>query len=278
MKTNRSKTIILAAVLLLSTPLLTDAQTFGKPTPTATPVKSIGKHPLDKGDFKVGFSPKTKRRNPKKNMPKDEIAVFQEIATELNQTLALPRDVYLNMDDCGEANAFYTPDTSEITICYELVDKYEEDFKTVEKSQAKVDAMVEDTLVQTLFHELGHCLIDVWDLPATGREEDAVDQLATILILDGSAEGRATALNAARQFDIASRDEDSDDMAFWDEHSFSKTRFYDMLCLVYGSNPKQNRKLVGPNLLPAERAERCPEEYRRAERSWLKLLAPYVIK
>ncbi len=247
------------------------------PKPAATPAKPK-KHPLDKGDFKVGFSPKTKANDPKKDMPKELKAAFQEIATGLNEMIAMPKDVYINMDLCGTPNAFYNPGTSEITFCYELLDQYEAEFKTIEKDQAKVDAMVEDTLIQTLFHELGHCLIDVWELPATGREEDAVDQLATILMLDGSDEGTVSTINAALEFEIASRDQDKGDMLFWDEHSFSKTRFYDMICLAYGSNPEKNEFMVGPDGLPEQRAVRCPEEYRRAERSWMKLLDPYLIK
>lgn len=250
----------------------------GQPAATPTPAKPPAKHPLDKGDFKVGFSPKTKAHNPKKDMPKEEKAVFQEIADALNGFLAMPKDVYINMDTCGEPNAYYSPDTAEITFCYELIAQFEAEFKTIEKNQDKVDAMVEDTLVQTLFHELGHCLIDVWDLPATGREEDAVDQLATILMLDGSDEGQQSTIHAALEFDIASRDQDPNDMGYWDEHSFSKTRFYDMLCLVYGSNEKKNAWMVAPDILPKDRAVRCGEEYKRAERSWLKLLEPYIIK
>ncbi len=73
------------------------------------------------------------------------------------------------------ANAFYDPSGPQIKICYELLEQYEKEFKTISKDPKEVDDMVEDTLVQTLFHELGHCLIDQWDLPATGREEDAVD-------------------------------------------------------------------------------------------------------
>ncbi len=244
----------------------------------ATGQKPAGKNPLDKGDFRVGFSPATRAKTPKKAMPSDEKAILQEIATALNSLIALPKDIYLNFDTCGEANAFYSSDTAEITFCYELLDQFEREFKTVSKNQEQVDNMVEDTIIQTLFHELGHCLIDVWDLPATGREEDAVDQLATVLMLDGSPEGRASAINAALEFEIASRGAEKDDMVFWDEHSFSKTRFYDMLCLVYGSDPKKNANLVGPKKLPAERAERCETEYTRAERAWLRLLEPYVLK
>ncbi|MFM9904333.1 MAG: DUF4344 domain-containing metallopeptidase [Pyrinomonadaceae bacterium] len=246
--------------------------------PTATPGRPPMKNSLDKGDFKVGFSPVTKARTPKKEMPKDEKETLQEVAVALNSLIALPHDVYLNLDTCGEPNAFYNPETSEITMCYEYLDDFETSFKTITKVQAKVDDMVSDAFIQVLFHELGHCLIDVWDLPATGREEDAVDQLAMILMLDGSPEGQQSAFNASLLWEIASRSEKRADMLFWDEHSFSKTRFFDMICLVYGSNPEKNAGMVGPNKLPVERAERCETEYKRAERAWLRLIEPYIIK
>ena len=247
-------------------------------TPKSIPAKTPVKNSLDRGDFRVGFSPTTRAKTPKKDMPKDEKAILQGVADALNGVIALPKDIYLNFDTCGEANAFYSRDTGEITICYELIGQYEEEFKTIEKKPAEVDNMVEDTILQTLFHELGHCLIDVWDLPATGREEDAVDQLATVLMLDGSPEGQDSAINAALEFEISSHNDKPGDMIFWDEHSFSKTRFFDMLCLVYGSSPQKNSGLVGPDLLPRERAARCSTEFERADRAWMKLLAPYILQ
>jgi hypothetical protein len=253
-----------------------------KPVQTPKPAQTAAKpnkNPLDKGDFKVGFSPLSKQETPEKEMPKDEMEIIQEIATALNSFIALPKDIYLNFDTCGEPNAFYSSYSAEITFCYELGEQYEREFKTITKDQAEVDKMVEDTILQTLWHELGHCLIDVWDLPATGREEDAVDQLATILMLiDESPESQASAINAALEFAIASESEDKDNMLFWDEHSFSKTRFYDMICLVYGSDPGNNEGLVGPDLLPEQRAVRCETEFKRAERAWLRLLEPYILK
>lgn len=262
---------------------LAAAQSFGQGNaqqpakPISTPAKP-GKNPLDKGDFKVGFSPITRAKTPKKAMPADEREAFQGIADALNSLIALPKDIYINLDTCGEANAFYSPETNEIIFCYELIDQFDREFSTITKDPKKVDEMVEDTMVQTLFHELGHCLIDVWDLPATGREEDAVDQLASILMLDGSAEGQRSTINAALEFEIASHNDKQGDMLFWDEHSFNKTRFFDMMCLVYGSNPEKNGGLIGPNKLPEERAGRCETEFKRAEHAWLTLLEPYVLK
>ena len=275
MKFNAARSSVLVIVVIVLAPINSFAQPGAKPTPT--PAKPAVKHPLDKGDFKVGFSPVTKARTPKKAMPKDERETLEGMAVALNGMVALPHDVYLNLDTCGEPNAFYNPETSEITMCYEYIAYFEEAFKTISKKPAEVDDMVSDAFVQVFFHELGHCLIDVWELPSTGREEDAVDQLAMILMLDGSPEGQKSAVNASLLWDISSRSEDKADMLFWDEHSFSKTRFYDMICLVYGSNPEKNSFMVAPSRLPKERAERCSEEYRRAERSWMKLLLPYIL-
>jgi hypothetical protein len=269
----RVLTLMIVALVFFSTQLLGQAN----PAQQATAPTPVKKNPLDKGDFKVGFSPITRAKTPKKAMPADEKAAFQEIATSLNTLIALPKDIYLNIDTCGEANAFYSPDSEEIIFCYELIDQFDREFNTISKDQARVDEMVEDTIVQTLFHELGHCLIDVWDLPATGREEDAVDQLASILMLDGSAEGQLSTIHAALEFDIASRGTEKDDMVFWDEHSFSKTRFYDMICLAYGSNPTKNGNMVGPDKLPVERAQRCETEFKRAQHAWFKLLTPYFL-
>lgn len=231
---------------------------------------------IDKGDFKVGFSPTTKSKNPKKVIPKEIADPLAELTKSLNETIALPYDVFLNFDQCGEPNAFYDPNTKEITMCYEFYEDIEEAFKTIHKDPAKIADMTEGTMVVFLFHELGHCLIDVWDLPATGREEDAVDQLAMFILLDGTPEGEGMVLAAATYFDLTSRDRDAEDLEFWDEHSLDQQRFYDMLCLTYGSNPTKNKKLLGKDGLPADRAQRCPEEYKRVNKAWTKLLTSYL--
>lgn len=262
--------MVLCAVLSVVAPVANRhsvaAQTAGKP---------VG-NTIDKGDFKIGFSPATLRTNPKKAMDKEVADSLLEITKPLNEIIALPYDVYLNFDTCGEPNAFYSPAVKEITMCYEFLDEFEQAFKQISKKPAEIDGMTEDAMVVFFFHELGHCLIDVWDLPATGREEDAVDQLAMFILLDGTPEGEGMVLSAAAFFAIVSDGRGNDDLAFWDEHSLDQQRFYDMLCLTYGSNPAKNKHLLGKNGLPVERAERCPAEFKRVDHSWQKLLAPYL--
>jgi hypothetical protein len=261
---------VLYAVLIAVIPTANlspvSAQTTGKPTGNS----------IDKGDFKVGFSPATLKETPKKSMPKEITEILLGIAKPLNETIALPYDVFLNFDICGEPNAFYDPATKEITMCYEFIEEFERVFKQISKDEAEISGMVDGAVAVFFFHELGHCLIDVWELPATGREEDAVDQLATVILLDGTPEGELMVLSAAIFFSVVSGEQDERELAFWDEHSLDQQRFYDMLCLTYGSNPTKNKQLIGGFGLPPERAQRCPAEYKRIDQSWGKLLTPYI--
>ena len=231
---------------------------------------------IDKGDFKVGFSPKTKAREPKKAVPAEVAEILKEIATPMNELIALPYDVYLNFDQCGEPNAFYSSDTKEITMCYEFMDYFETTFKKKLKDPKEIESRVADTTVFFFFHELGHCLIDVWDLPATGREEDAVDQLATIIMLDGTPEGLDMVISGAMFFSIASAESKPDELAFWDEHSVDQQRMFDTLCLAYGSDPVKNKGIVANGYLPPERGQRCGAEYKKISRAWERLLTPYA--
>ena len=262
--------MILGAVLSAVSPTANmrpvSAQTTSKPAGNI----------IDKGDFKIGFSPATLKMNPKKVMDKEVADSLVEITKPLNEIIALPYDVYLNFDKCGEPNAFYNPAVKEITMCYEFLAEFEQAFKQVSKKPAEIDEMTEGAMAVFFFHELGHCLIDVWDLPATGREEDAVDQLAMFILLDGTPEGEGMVLSAAMFFAVVSDNRGNDELAFWDEHSLDQQRFYDMLCLTYGSNPSQNKHLLGKNGLPTDRADRCPAEFKRVDSAWKKILAPYL--
>ncbi len=52
--------------------------------------------------------------------------VFDQVAEELRQNYSLRGTVQFNAKRCGEANAFYDPDTVEIIFCYELMADYME--------------------------------------------------------------------------------------------------------------------------------------------------------
>ena len=123
-----------------------------------------------------------------------------------------------------------------------------------------------------------YALIDVLDLPTTGREEDAVDQLSMYaLALDSEGEN-VPALDAAAAFGAwaGERQEGGGQAVFWGEHSLDEQRFFNIVCWVFGQDPQRFENLVADGLLPENRAARCPGEWAQIDRSWSRLLDSYL--
>lgn len=50
--------------------------------------------------------------------------VFDQVADELRQHYNLPKPIIFNAQRCGEANAYYDPETVEIIFCYEMMQDF----------------------------------------------------------------------------------------------------------------------------------------------------------
>ncbi len=224
---------------------------------------------LDAGDFKLRYVPrKSAKKGGKGRGVGGNPQAIARVVAELNGKVALPYDLDISFEDCPDPDAFYDPETRRVTVCYQLIDEYYELFSRRVKDTAKLEQAVRGATVATFFHELGHALVDAWELPITGREEDAVDQLSTLVLLGRSEEGVRMALDGARSFSLYAALTRGQPRPYWDEHSFDEQRFYDTVCLIYGHDPKKYEYLIKDGTLPSERAEMCEEEYDRINKSW----------
>lgn len=193
------------------------------------------------------------------------------IATRLNDSLRIPSNIVLETAHCPEPNASYSPESRRVTLCYELFRSLSDRFS----SHAGGDYLVTGTVMFALMHELGHALVDVLRLPITGREEDAVDQLATILLLQQGAPGDSLAFGAVGWFVTNSRSGKLDPMAFADDHGLDSQRVYNIICWIYARDPERYPEIVADGWLPEHRRDKCPAEYQRLAESWRRILAPY---
>jgi hypothetical protein len=187
----------------------------------------------------------------------------------------LTKPVVVTAGECGVPNAFYKPngEVKTIVLCYEFVDEVIEEFRYDGMTQEKLDKWVVGTATFVLFHEFGHALIDVLDLPITGREEDAVDQLATLLLANANPEAAYAAGEFFRQWgDWGDLGLFKRTQSFADEHAIDQQRFYNVLCWTYGVNP-QERFLIGERI-PEGRRARCAGEWKQLESSWKRILEP----
>ena len=204
----------------------------------------------------------------------------------LDGLFVTPRQLHYVTRQCGTINAFYNKENGAVFLCYEMIDSLLQMGQALSKGSSDPKALtiefVRDNLRFILLHESGHALIDLLDLPAVGREEDSVDQLAAVLLLthadDSETKNDITRVLqlASVWFKVNSQSSGSPDVAsFADEHSLDAQRYFNLLCMVYGLDPKDNGAIVDNGMLPKERAARCPDEASKISRSWARLLLPH---
>lgn len=131
---------------------------------------------------------------------------------------------------------------------------------------------VEGNVLATLYHEIGHAVIDVLDLPVLGREEDAADSLASVMIHSMWEEEQARSVTLATALSFIAIAEGEDEPVFWGVHGTNNQRFYNTVCLFYGADPDNREDFATELGLPEERAATCPEEFVLADESWTGLL------
>lgn len=203
--------------------------------------------------------------------------VFGEVVAGLNQVFILPRNIPIRFASCGEANAFYSSQDAEVVMCYELFQKFLTLLSDDQDSNTeKVGETVIEAAAFILFHEIGHCLTDQLELPVTGKEEDAVDDLAAVFSIEMGDVGESLVMSAIQGFAALADEEGYDNLAFEDEHSLTIQRVYNISCILYGSDTEKFQSIVTEELLPQSRAERCEHEFAQKKNSWDKLLKDHL--
>lgn len=137
------------------------------------------------------------------------------------------------------------------------------------------DDIVAGVLEHTLYHELGHALVDVLDLRLVEAEEDGVDTLATVLMIESFVDGDLAVLDAMEDFYALDELEGGEvPLTYFAEHSLDIDRYESGLCLVYGSDPPAHPDLLEE--LGERRASACVSTWRSALKRWNRRLAPVL--
>jgi hypothetical protein len=139
-------------------------------------------------------------------------------------------------------------------------------------------SFVDGNLYFLMYHEMAHALISEFNLPVIGREEDAADRLAIMLMTPDSKDQEPEYLLGALQGWFATANETSfDDIAWWDEHGTDQQRGFQVGCLLYGAEPARYQKIAQLIDLPEDRQETCETEAAQNNASWDSLLDPHLI-
>ncbi|MEC7119162.1 MAG: DUF4344 domain-containing metallopeptidase [Pseudomonadota bacterium] len=148
------------------------------------------------------------------------------------------------------------------------------------KQSISLQQFVRGTLRFIMLHEAGHALVDLYQLPILGREEDAVDRFAAWLMSPQGVLGDdGTDAIAAMEWWFASAQVDPStrqQLPWWGEHAMDEQRAYQIACLIYGRNPTLMQGLAVRLNIPEKRRHACQYEAQQNHNSWARLLQPQV--
>jgi len=118
------------------------------------------------------------------------------------------------------------------------------------------------------------------EIPVFGREEDAADFFSAYILLQFAPED-AHRLFQGVGFMMASEakaalEKPQNLTAYAGEHGLAAQRYYNLLCMAYGSDPTTFGNAVLRGGLPKDRADGCAEEFAMLKRAFQKLILPYV--
>lgn len=179
----------------------------------------------------------------------------------------LPRSLTLRLSACGgEADAWYAPRTRTITVCYEYILEVQ---ARAPAEPARPGATQRDAIAgpvaQVFLHEAGHALFHLLNVPVLGREEDAADQFAALVLLElPPAEARHAINGITHLLRSLAAEDGVTEVLLADDHGLALQRLSNLLCLAYGADRRTFGDLVGSGTLPAFRAARCASEYDQA--------------
>lgn len=126
-------------------------------------------------------------------------------------------------------------------------------------------------LRMTLYHELGHAVIDQHDIALFGPEETAADTFALVLAdrLHSETEMRRLMIDATR---LSRIDAQSGFFDVWDEYMPRAQRLAYAICIYYGLNPDlrgQTARVLG---MAPEQSDRCEDRGAAVRAAWTPIL------
>lgn len=227
---------------------------------------------------------------------------------EFMAPVRLRKPIRVRMEECGHgpwSSPLYQSNIRSLVMCYEFMKTIEDLANRVVKQEAAGqrplpfpitrDGFVAGLFAGVILHESGHALFDNFDVPLFGRQEDAADQMAAFIAVQFNRRVAELILTAYADVWILMGNtplqppnpqdpnypKDPDARCFLDPfchfsdtHGSNEQRFFNTVCLMYGSDPVRYAGFMTGNLLPRDRD--CVGEYKRVRKAFAITIYPFL--
>jgi hypothetical protein len=222
---------------------------------------------------KIAYEPPTEPRLRPIYDALKQRAVLEELEYFLTP-LRLPRPITLRTAQCGATTLPYKP-PGPATICYEMVAAVAQIADAHTQDRDLRQMVILGSFIETALHETANAIFDVLQVPIWGREGDAADRLAALIMTQfGEDVAQTTIFGTAQLFMWSDKEWTGSDFAA--AESPDHQRFFNYVCMAYAASPLQFGGLVDKGVLPKRRAERCEREYSQVRKAFNLRIMPYV--
>jgi hypothetical protein len=223
--------------------------------------------------LQIGYDPPTNAQLQPIYQRLKQRAVLEEMQAFL-APLHLPRPLTIKTAQCGATTLDRRPPNTAV-VCYEMVAAIEKIVAQHTSDHNAAQSVIMGAFVQTALHETSRAIFEVLDVPIWGRERDAADRLAALIMTQfGEDVSSAAIFGTADLFMWSDKTWTGSD--FSDTGSPAYQRFFNYVCIAYAAAPLQFGDLVERGFLPKRRSDRCQGEYDQIRRAFDLRIMPYV--
>ena len=143
------------------------------------------------------------------------------------------------------------------------------------RDPAYQQTLIYGAFIETVLHQMALAIFDTLGVPVWGREYDAADRLAALIMTQFGEDVMRTTIESTTQI-FQWSDKTWTGRDFASVASPDAQRFYNYLCIAYAASPYDYGYLVRGGTLPSERADRCDGEYQQIKKAFNLRIMPYV--
>ncbi|MCS5420881.1 MULTISPECIES: DUF4344 domain-containing metallopeptidase [Psychrilyobacter] len=225
------------------------------------------------GEVQLRYSPPTEKKEKEVREWMIKNRVIENLVDTVNKEIKIEEELLVVVGDGDSVH--YNSENREIVITYDFVMEVRERFKDEYEKEWEIYA--KDSIEHTFYHELGHALVDLLNIPVLGKEEDAVDDFGIIMLILTSEDGEERAISAAELFFMEGMEvEEYSSEDLMDEHSLDDQRGYRSLSLVYGSNPEKYEDIAEDLKMDEDMRLMSQKLFEQQSINWLRLLEPHL--
>ena len=203
------------------------------------------------------------------------------VLEELQQFLAplrLPKDLKITARDCGAQTVPYTPG-GPVTICYNSIAQIVEEAKKIYPQDAfSQNLVITGATIAVVLHETAHAIFDILQVPIWGREDDAADRLAALLMMQfGEDMEKVTIYGTTTYFKALAESEKAwSGSDYANRASADAQRYFNYLCIAAAADPSIFGGALRTGTIPQFRAADCSHEYQQIVTAFYLEFMPYV--